>query len=43
MNPLYQKSEWCQAGTIEHFEKIARFHGNRHQIWKIEKVWYLRK
>jgi len=27
MNPLYQKSEWCQAGTIEHFEKMARFHG----------------
>ena len=28
MNALYQESEWCQAGTIEHFEKMARFHGN---------------
>jgi len=35
MNPLYQESEWCQAGTIERrFEKIARFHGNRHQNMK---------
>jgi len=34
MNPVYQESEWCQAGTIEHFEKMARFHGNRHQNMK---------
>ena len=34
MNPIYQESEWCQAGTIEHFEKMAGFHGNRHQNMK---------
>jgi len=34
MNPVYQEPEWCQAGTIEHFEKMARFHGNRHQNMK---------
>jgi len=34
MNHLYQESEWCQAGTIERFEKMARFHGNRHQNMK---------
>jgi len=34
MNPIYQESEWCQAGTIEHFEKMASFHGSRHQNMK---------
>ena len=23
-----QESEWCQAGIIEHFEKMSCFHGN---------------
>ena len=37
----HQESGWCQAGIIEHFEKMACFHGNHCQNRKLLKVKYL--
>ena len=37
----HQESEWCQAGIIEHFEKMACFHGNHCWHRKIQKMTYL--